>query len=59
MLSGNHNLKAVEEKQRIVIETPQKFKYRIIAEAWKVQARNNTRGARSINTDHKWSFPVH
>lgn len=59
MLSGNHILKAVEEKQRIVTETPQKFKYRIIADAWKVQARNNTRGARSINTDHKWSFPGH
>lgn len=49
MLSGNHSLKAVEEKQRVVTETPGKFKYRIIAEAWKVQGRNNTRGARSIN----------
>lgn len=52
-------MKAVEEKQKIVTETPQKFKYRIIAEAWKVQARSNTRGARSINTDHKWLFPGH
>lgn len=57
MLSGNHSMKAVEIKQKITTETPQKFKYRIIAEAWKVQAWNNTRGARSINTDHKWSFP--
>lgn len=59
MLSGNHSLNAVEEKQRIIAETPQKFKYKIIAESWKVQARNNTRGTRSINTDHEWSFPGH
>ena len=59
MLEGNHSLKAVEEKQRIVTETPQKFKYRIIAEGCKAQTGNNTRGARSINTDHQWSFPSH
>lgn len=57
MLSENHNLKAVEEKKRSVTESLQKFKYKITAEAWKVQARNNTNSTRSINIDHNCSFP--
>lgn len=59
MLSGNHSLKAAEEKQRVVTETPWKFKYRIIAEACKVQGSNNTRGSRSIHWNHKRSFNDH
>lgn len=38
MLSGNHSLKDAEEKHGNL--TPQKFKYRIIAGVWKVQAKS-------------------